>query len=460
MCPKCKHNNARQVINNWRTKQVSMPARGATNRSNAEAVSTPKIKPRGDSDANLIQFPAASPTAAATIPETTQTDIGDWRAQVKEKVRQARLKRQTDDQDIERSARKDLEQNPIVQAALNRIKWTTPTQAVKPSYSAGRGAAALAEALDPFPEAETFVDPQPASKPVAPPIPPPRVKTNPFSYTTNRVQRTEPGVEPQRQVVTKSPAAFTRPESKHVIPPAAKTAPKPEPKPDLISYADVAAPKVAPPPSLTPPLAPPPVLPPTVLPEVKPAPAIDEKIETIEQAPAAREVENRIETARTVVKSESNGTQVIEIPSIISHIYELVSAPATLWVRTLAAGCDLEILAMAFLPIFAAYATLNTSLGSEALFILGVLLSALVFVYQAVCLQVAERTFGMALLNLKLINTSDENMPITRQQKMLRAWGATLAFLCPPLNLIIMKANSRGLSLPDLISGTSPIEGK
>lgn len=447
-------------MNNWRSKQVSLPARGATARAKEEAIATPKIKPRGDSDANLIQFPAASSASAVAIDETSPSDVTDWRAQVKEKVRQARQKRHSDEPDIERNARKDLEQNPIVQAALNRIKWATPTQTVKPSYAAGRGAAALAEALDPFPEADTFVDPQPASRPVAPAIPPPRIKTNPFSYTTNRVQRPEPKVEPQRQVVTKSPTAFTKPESKTVIPPVAKAAPIPEPKPDLLSYADVATPKATPQPSLTPPLAPLPVLPPTVAPEVKPAPRIDEKIEIIEQSPAAREVEKRIETARTAVKSESKGTQVIEIPSIISHIYELVPAPATLWVRSLAAGCDLEILAMAFLPIFAAYATLNTSLGSEALFILGVLLSALVFVYQAVCLQVAERTFGMALLNLKLINTSDENMPITRQQKMLRAWGATLAFLCPPLNLIIMKANSRGLSLPDLISGTSPIEGK
>lgn len=455
-------------MNNWRSKQVSLPARGATARAKEEAIATPKIKPRGDSDANLIHFPAASATSTATIDETSPADVTDWRAQVKEKVRQARQKRHSDEPDIERNARKDLEQNPIVQAALNRIKWATPTQTVKPSYAAGRGAAALAEALDPFPEADTFVDPQPASRPVAPAIPPPRIKTNPFSYTTNRVHRTEPKVEPPRQVKTNPPVAYTKPESKPVIPPAAKAAPVHEPKPDLLSYADVATPKATPPPSLTPPLAPLPVLPPTVAPEVKqapgpapgPAPGIDEKIEVIEQSPAAREVEKRIETARTVVKSESKGTQVIEIPSIISHIYELVPAPATLWVRSLAAGCDLEILAMAFLPIFAAYATLNTSLGSEALFILGVLLSALVFVYQAVCLQVADRTFGMALLNLKLINTSDENMPITRQQKMLRAWGATLAFLCPPLNLIIMKANNRGLSLPDLISGTSPIEGK
>jgi len=43
---------------------------------------------------------------------------------------------------------------------------------------------------------------------------------------------------------------------------------------------------------------------------------------------------------------------------------------------------------------------------------------------------------------------------------MLRAWGATLAFICPPINLIIMKANRRGLSLPDLISGTSPVDRK
>lgn len=285
---------------------------------------------------------------------------------------------------------------------------------------------------------ETYAEPTP----VAQPVPAARPNRNPF--ITTRTVSPEPKVEPAPKVETRAPVADARPE--RVIPPRA--IPKPEPKPDLISYADVAPARPAP--SLIPPPTPPPVLP--SRPEIEEKPVVG--------IPEPPKLEVKVEAPPSLIQSESNGTQVIGITSIMTHLYEMVPVPASLWVRTLAAGCDLEILAMAFLPIFAAYATLNTSLGAAALFILGVLLSALVFVYQAICLQIAERTVGMALLNLKLINTSDENMPITRQQMMLRAWGATLAFLCPPINLIIMKANRRGLSLPDLISGTSPVDRK
>ena len=62
-------------MNNWRSKQVSLPARGATARAKEEAIATPKIKPRGDSHANLIHFPGASATSTATIDETSPGDV-------------------------------------------------------------------------------------------------------------------------------------------------------------------------------------------------------------------------------------------------------------------------------------------------------------------------------------------------------------------------------------------------
>lgn len=416
MCPRCRHNNARQVVNNWRSKQVSMPSRSTSEKESAPAESTPKIKPRGDADDNLLRFPISGS-------EPTPTSTDDWRSQVKEKVRLARLKRQADD-DPEPVAgdQKNLEQNPIVQAALNRIKWTSP---VRTTYGSGRGAAALAEAIEPMPEAEPFPDP------VKEPVKPPKPARNPFITTRQSKPAADVGTRPRVEART----AREIPASRPVIPPGTA----PEPKPDLISYADV-----------SPAMPAPSVIPPVIPPKPPAQPKVEEKAEPRNVPESAHEA--------APIHTESNGTQVIGISSIMGHLYEMASTPASMWVRVLAGGCDLEILAMAFLPIFAAYAMLNTSLGTEALFILGILLSALVFVYQSVCLQIAERTIGMALLNLKLINTSDETLPITRKQIMLRAWGATIAFLFPPLNLIVMKANRRGLSLPDLISGTSPVD--
>lgn len=423
MCPRCRHNNARQVVNNWRSKQVSMPSRSTAEKESAPAESTPKIKPRGDADDNLLRFPISG---SETAPATTD----DWRSQVKEKVRLARLKRQADE-DPEPAAgdQKNLEQNPIVQAALNRIKWTSPAAPVRTTYGSGRGATALAEAIEPMPEAEPFPDP------VSEPVKPPKPARNPFITTRQTKPASDIGTRPRAEARPSREIPASRP----VIPP--KTAPAPEPKPDLISYADVSP--VKPAPSVIPP-------PPVIPPKAPEQPKVEE--------PAEPKTVPEFAPEATPIHTESNGTQVIGISSIMGHLYEMAPTPASMWVRILAGGCDLEILAMAFLPIFAAYAMLNTSLGTEALFILGILLSALVFVYQSVCLQIAERTIGMALLNLKLINTGDETLPITRKQIMLRAWGATIAFLFPPLNLIVMKANRRGLSLPDLISGTSPVD--
>jgi uncharacterized RDD family membrane protein YckC len=151
-------------------------------------------------------------------------------------------------------------------------------------------------------------------------------------------------------------------------------------------------------------------------------------------------------------------TQVIEMPPAVSELTDDPALPATLWLRTLAAACDYEIVALAYLPIFGAYAMFNTSLGGDAFFILLFLLSAIVILYQIISLLFADRTFGMALLNIRLVNRLDKKTPITRWQKLLRAWGATIAFFFPPLNILVMHSNNLNLSLPDLISGTSPVE--
>jgi len=417
-----------------------MPSRSTAEKESAPAESTPKIKPRGDADDNLLRFPISGSEPAPTAPD-------DWRSQVREKVRLARLKRQADDDPAPAAGdQKNLEQNPIVQAALNRIKWTSPTAPVRTTYGSGRGATALAEAIEPMPEAEPFPDP------VSEPVKPPKPARNPFITTRQARPTVDVGTRPQVESRTAGELPADRPVKQAPVRPApakqapvkqspVKQAPKPEPKPDLISYADVSQAMPAPA-----------VIPPVIPPKIPAQPKVDVPVEPKHEPVPAPEVQP------APIHTESNGTQVIGISSIMGHLYEMAPAPASMWVRILAAGCDLEILAMAFLPIFAAYAMLNTSLGAEALFILGILLSALVFVYQSVCLQIAERTIGMALLNLKLINTGDEKLPISRKQIMLRAWGATIAFLFPPLNLIVMKANSRGLSLPDVISGTSPVD--
>jgi uncharacterized RDD family membrane protein YckC len=192
------------------------------------------------------------------------------------------------------------------------------------------------------------------------------------------------------------------------------------------------------------------------------------KLEARNQASRATHTQLRISerdqrktyTRPTIVKSKKHiKTQIIEIPRFLpEEESDQLSESPTLWVRTLAGACDLELIATAYLPIFAAYASLQTTIGREASLILLLLLAAITFLYQFVSLFMAERTCGMAVLRLRLVRTDVEDQPISRGRKLLRALAATIAFICPPLNLLVMRLNTRRLSLPDVISGTLAVE--
>jgi uncharacterized RDD family membrane protein YckC len=148
-------------------------------------------------------------------------------------------------------------------------------------------------------------------------------------------------------------------------------------------------------------------------------------------------------------------TQVIDIAQVFEQP-RLDVAPAPLYARLLAGACDFEIVLAAFLSIFGAYAVSNNDppIGVEPRLLIPLLLAAVVFIYQIVMLEFAGRTFGMALLNLNLVDTDDERLPVTRLQKILRASAATIVFICFPLYLTAWFSASRR-TLPDLISGTT-----
>lgn len=456
ICRACNHNNALRIkqsrLQPQRAGSVQEPlprrvadARPNASRNASPATELPKIVPRKDDDANLIRFPAASPKQPAAPQPTpkpqpairTPVAVEDdpdlaayppWRAELKEKVRQLREKRNTGelvapailsgaDDDA------DLDRNPIVESALKRIRWVDHSSAAKTARNGSgrqveRGAA-LAQVAQAEPESETKIEPELRSQPVAEPRPEPRV------------------VAPKPASNVAAPAIKRQPinqvEARTLTPKINRTA--------------------------------------TARPEPKPSPSIDSKIPTPSAKPRIT-AELRTEarygrrgTEPPVVKpapevppikaDKQVETQIIEISMAPEVMPFPEPEPASLWTRTLAGACDFEIIAASYLPLFGAYATLDTSLGRESFFIMVALLSAITFVYQSVMLMVAGRTSGMALLNLELLNTDDDSMPVTRRQKLLRAWAATIAFLFPPLNLLVTKSNTFQRSLPDLISGTT-----
>lgn len=151
-------------------------------------------------------------------------------------------------------------------------------------------------------------------------------------------------------------------------------------------------------------------------------------------------------------------TEIIPLSTLLRSLGMQEERPASFWIRSMAGGWDLEVLAVAYLPIFASYATVNTILARETLVVLAALLVVLVFVYQSVTLLLAGRTFGMAMQQLRLAPLAAGETRIYWHQHLRRAAGATLAFCCPPLNLLARALHRRGLSIPDQFSGTIPVE--
>ena len=447
ICRVCNHNNAMQRLSDWRSKRVPNTQDSTTRRTITVSPSQ-RFDKSSEDEVNLLRFPAAgestkkhyqpAPTPIKAEPEVP--GYPPWRAQVKERVKQARERRLGQPSLPQDEAdEKGVDPNPVVAAALKRIRRSSPTTPLAPSTRSARQgsrATALAEdlELDPEPRLE-----QPQSERRPPIRQVEQSSVQPFRHSvghstiakpaTSRIE-TKPPVKPEAEIKPR-PEIKTQGTQGTSIPkavtPLPKVKPKELPKFDRERIKDG--------------------LGPAVRPAVKPA-AKPEQPELSELSEL--EVEGN---------QKFSETQIIEIPYIVvSEMTDLFVNPATLWVRTLAGACDFEVIAMAYLPIFAAYATLNTSFGKGAIFILTILLAATTFAYQAVTLSISGRTFGMALLNMHLINTEDESLPVTRRQRLLRAWAATVAFLCPPLNLIVMRLNKHRLSLPDLISGTTPIE--
>ncbi len=405
ICRVCNHNNAMQRVSEWRNKRPVTSSEPSTRRISP-------ISNQTEEDANLLPFPAKSPFED----ESELSENPPWRAQLKEKVRLARERRlgqnAVPDQQPDEA---DLDPNPIVAAALKRIRRSSNAPAVTntarpPRYGAQ---SALAEVVEHEPE------PQPETSA--------REHRLPIRPLTER--KIEPSVS-ARPVVDKTETKTLTPRTEPIV------KPRPETK-----YQSAGVTKTLPPLAKS-------------RPEAEQPQSEPEREETKSETQPAVNPAPQIKPSRSFAE-----TQILEVPYIVvSEMPGLSVNPASLWVRTLAGACDFEIISMAYLPIFAAYATLNTSLGNEAFFILLVLLAATTLVYQAVTLHISDRTFGMALLNMRLINTADESLPLTRRQKLLRAWAATIAFLLLPLNLIVMQLNKNHLSLPDLISGTTPVE--
>jgi uncharacterized RDD family membrane protein YckC len=455
VCRVCRHNNAMQRVNAWRAKRettVQNESSGAA--GNSHSTQTP------DPDTNLLQFPVLSESKQPQDSMAgSETDSADppWRVKLKERVREAREKRLND-----RTDSGDSNQiNPIVAAALNRIQRRTTT----------RGA--LAAALVKEDEPDRTIKPAPAARPVKPPtlsthptkaaapkIAEHEAKPETRPWTSRNVADLKGKLEPKNQASPAREQANLEPKSQAAPREQANLEPKSQASPAReqvkLEPKSQAAPreqvKLEPKSQASPAQA-------KLEPKSQAAPA-RERTGISTQQPRFSERDQRNPYTRPSIRSKKHiKTQIIEIPPYRpgDESDSSLESP-TLWVRSLAGACDLELIATAYLPIFAAYASLQTTIGPEATIILVILLAAITFLYQSVSLFIADRTCGMAVLRMRLVRTDNVERPISRVQKFIRALAATIAFICPPLNLLVMHMNDRRLTLPDIISGTIPTE--
>lgn len=472
VCRQCNHNNAQGRVSQWRARrtgdlqepatrtiaplstppQPDLPKPHSTNsrplepRRSPSIPFEPKIQINHASSPSKASIPVVPAPALAAENTTNEDQLPPWRAQLKERVRQSRERVTTGPltNGIEPDEA-ELDPNPIVEAALKRIRWAahTPSAISAPRVIRnGSQPAALAEQPEFDLPAGTEIKAQPAPAAKAEPKPATPVTPTPTNPLLARRPTTQPVNQPE-----------TRP-----LPPRPPAAPKPEPIPKITATAEARIEiKPAPKPEAQPVIeSKPTALKPRVTGELNPAVAL---------VPASLMVQQQSGNSGPLTPPRKTvETKIIEIPQSTAATLAAKTKSAakqqsvSIWVRTLAGACDFEIVATAYLPLFAFYATLNTSLGRDSLTIMFFLLATLTFCYQLLTLTLADRTSGMAMLNLRLVNVAGSGKPIVFTQKFARAVAATAAFLFPPLNLIVMQSNQQRHTLPDLLSGTTLVE--
>jgi uncharacterized RDD family membrane protein YckC len=142
ICRACNHNNALRRKLAWRRAEPRHD-QSTRPRAGGPPAESPTIVPRKDADVNLLHFPSALNRRAEAAPARQAVAESDpktaphppWRAELKERVRRIKEKRATggltapDSSPVESTRAQVGEakpnRNPIVESALNRIRWVS-----------------------------------------------------------------------------------------------------------------------------------------------------------------------------------------------------------------------------------------------------------------------------------------------------------------------------------------------
>lgn len=130
----------------------------------------------------------------------------------------------------------------------------------------------------------------------------------------------------------------------------------------------------------------------------------------------------------------------------------LNSNAVSLWGRTMAGILDTFLISLAILP-FAFFDSAKFA-QAEIYSSVGIIAWA-VFVYQFWTLLAAGRTPGMAWQNMRVVESASLSPRLPFWRVLMRSLAATISFLLPPLNVIVIWTSGNQASICDLVSGTT-----
>lgn len=408
ICRDCGFNNALQGISNWRHKRDQM----LSPRTSAPGTRT---APRNPGDATLIRFPVSAEKAAAEPAEwPTNSDLPAWRRQLNEKVRQVRAQRNAEATRSNHADEPDASDvNPIVAAAIKRIRRDLPPPASSSSMSGATGATsgmnggttaqATARALA-CKEQPTM---QPEAKPEQPAPAPQKKQT---------LSATLPGLSPP--VARTASNESVAPRKTEIIPVST-----------LLQAAQAVEAE-----SLTRPVA--------------HSETVGQSASLVEEISAAELSEGKDRSAHPAPGSDLAGSPTLTYGS---------SGKAPFLARVAATIIDLEVIAFSFLPFFTAFTLFNAEFSRSSMYALTGLAMVMTFIYHLLSIRIAGRTFGMAVFRIRVADAADESVPLTLNQTLRRAAGAVVSLALIPLNLIVIMLSPERQSLSDQLSGTTVV---
>lgn len=419
ICPQCGFNNAAQRADKWKAQRQGSPATEATSAVAAPVVPTEttpaasasssaaaKVRARYASEAKLLQFPVAPKTEVETPKETAPSEPA-WRELARAKVREHQQRRQGggDDSTPPSPIQDDPTSQLIVESALKRIRRVQPPPTVRPLPRVPRhsGGQAVARALDydeqPL-EEQTLVTPAVvAPAPLATPAPRP-VIANAKSAAPALRQATPEALRARLETIA--------------------------PRQEMAAV--------------------------TAVTEATPAPAIEEFIPTQQSVVAETAVEAEAVVSPALAALEQQTAETRATAGKKSNVW--VGKPAPIWLRALSGAVDLEAAALAYLPFFGAYTSLDGPPEWADLYLMASILAVVLFLYQLITYSLNGRTFGMALCGLRCVDVTDAGIPISFKRRLWQSLGGTIGLLCPPLNFVVTHLTEYQRGLADALGKT------